>query len=180
MSNVWFTADTHFGHCNIIKYCNRPFQDGDHQDTVMVDRFNEVLRPGDRLYHLGDVAHSSCDIRAIWDRLNVGTIYLTPGNHDKLKLLGHRKLIVYPEIKSISIDKHRCVLCHYPMRSWAGRGHGAFQLYGHVHGRMPGIGRQMDVGVDTNDFRPYALEEVVKMLESEPFYADESTLPDSP
>ena len=22
---LWFTADHHFGHANIIRYCNRPF-----------------------------------------------------------------------------------------------------------------------------------------------------------
>jgi len=29
MSNIWFTADTHFGHFNIAKYCGRPFLDAE-------------------------------------------------------------------------------------------------------------------------------------------------------
>lgn len=172
-NNVWFTADTHFGHSNIIKYCNRPFNDEKEQDYKIIQRFNEVLRPGDRLYHLGDVAHSSCNIKAILDQLNVNEIHLIWGNHDKPALLKHKKIVSYSDIKAITIGNDRIVMFHYPMRSWNGRGHGAYQLYGHVHGQMPGIGRSMDVGVDTNDFYPYPWEEIKTKLESQPFYVDE-------
>ena len=90
--NVWFTADTHFGHDNIIKYCKRPFldkagnPDPSYQDEVIIQRFNEVLRPGDILWHLGDVSWSSFDkLNGFLKRLNTKEVHLIWGNHDKPK-----------------------------------------------------------------------------------------------
>lgn len=48
-NNVWLTADTHLGHCNIIKYCKRPFASFEDMNEGIIQRFVEVLRPGDSL-----------------------------------------------------------------------------------------------------------------------------------
>ena len=41
MPNIWFTADFHFGHSNIIRYCNRPFQSVEEMDQTILDRLND-------------------------------------------------------------------------------------------------------------------------------------------
>lgn len=180
MPNIWFTADTHFGHGNIIKYCNRPFTkdglpDPQAQDESIIKRFNEVLKPGDVLYHLGDVSWSSFNKQGNFlDRLYTREVHLIWGNHDSPKDFRNVTSIrSYSDIKRISIEGQSVVLCHYPMRTWNGKSHGAFQLYGHVHGRMPGIDRQMDVGVDTKDFYPWAWEEVRAKLKDLPCWQEE-------
>lgn len=174
MPNIFFTADTHFGHGNIIKYANRPFL---HKvggavgtpnilahDNCIIDRCNEVVKRGDILYHLGDLAWSSYPIEQYLSRLNTKEVHLIYGNHDKPKKLKSLLFRSQQEIKSISVNGLLITLCHYPMRSWRNKGHGAYQLYGHCHNAMPGLGRQMDVGVDTHNFYPWALEDVIKKL----------------
>jgi calcineurin-like phosphoesterase family protein len=175
MSNIFFTADTHFGHTNIIKYCNRPFKDAREMDEIILQRFNEVCRAGDTLYHLGDVCHSSFSIRSFWDRLNLHQTHLILGNHDKWswKESPHKWIQWVGTQKSISIDKIPLFLFHFPCRSWAKKGHGGLHLYGHVHGRLEGMDRSMDVGVDTNNFYPYSWEEVRERLKDIPFYKKE-------
>ena len=176
MANVFFTADTHFGHGNIIKYCNRPFThadgspDPEAQDEAIIKRFNEVLRPGDLLYHLGDVSWSSFDIqRRFLDRLNTKEVHLILGNHDKHVTVNKFAFKSVCDLRKFHVGKQSVILCHYPMRSWDGKGKGTPQLYGHVHGKMPGIGRQMDVGVDTNNFYPWAWEDIWKQLQTIPW-----------
>jgi calcineurin-like phosphoesterase family protein len=80
---IWFTSDTHFGHANIIKYCERPFRDTDHMDAVIVDNWNSIVSPEDTVYHLGDVALGTIDKSlANVGRLN-GYKILVIGNHDR-------------------------------------------------------------------------------------------------
>lgn len=131
----------------------------------MIRRFNEVLKPGDLLYHLGDVKHSQISWDATLERLNTKNLHLIIGNHDKEKdARNWGKFQSISDIKAITVNNQRIVLCHYAMRTWSSKDRGGMQLYGHSHGRLPGIGRQMDVGVDTNNFYPYNLDEVVTRL----------------
>ncbi len=50
----WFTADSHFDHANVIKYCQRPFDDTDEMNAMIIANINAVVMPQDNLWHLGD------------------------------------------------------------------------------------------------------------------------------
>jgi len=177
MPNTWFTADTHFGHARIIQYCNRPFQDAEEQDEAILERFNSVIKPGDLLYHLGDICWSTFNLSKFFGRLNTQEVHLIKGNHDNKHGSEYSRFRSVSDLKHLSVGVDGTitafVLCHYPMRTWKSKGRGGYHLYGHVHGRMPGLDRSMDVGVDTNNFYPYSAEEIVAKLKDQPFYAEE-------
>jgi calcineurin-like phosphoesterase family protein len=54
MPDIWFTTDFHFGHSNIIRYCNRPFRDVVEMDQTILERLNASVKLHDTLYFLGD------------------------------------------------------------------------------------------------------------------------------
>ena len=57
----YFIADTHFNHENIIKYCNRPFQNSKEMNEYIVNKWNSVVTKNDIVYHLGDVGFGSTE-----------------------------------------------------------------------------------------------------------------------
>lgn len=52
--DIWFTSDTHFGHANIIKYCNRPYKDTEEMNADLIKRWNSTVGKDDLVWHLGD------------------------------------------------------------------------------------------------------------------------------
>lgn len=54
LNNIFLTADTHLGHENIIKYCDRPFESVEEMDRVLISNWNEIVGADDIVYHLGD------------------------------------------------------------------------------------------------------------------------------
>lgn len=169
MPNIFFTADTHFGHGRIIQYCNRPFSSHEEMDEVMMERFNSVLRPGDLLYHLGDVCWSNFPlIDKFFKRLNTKEVFLVKGNHDPRHIVKLRDWRRVWDQTDLVVGGKSFALSHYPMVTWKGRHYGGFHLYGHVHGKYVHPLRAMDVGVDNNNFYPHSFDQVVQELSMKP------------
>ncbi len=161
----FFTSDTHFFHKNIIKYCNRPFDDVDEMNEMMIKNWNDRVRPGDVVYHLGDFAFTK-DVKAyvkLLDRLN-GQIHLVKGNHDWIDKEVRPHFASVSDYKELRDGDEMIVLCHYSMRVWNKSNRGSIMLYGHSHGELPGNKQTTDVGVDAWNYAPVSIEEIRKRL----------------
>jgi calcineurin-like phosphoesterase family protein len=167
MADTRFTSDFHFGHFNIIRYCNRPFESTEEMDACIADRMNQCVKANDTLYFLGDFCMGSVEkVAAYRKRLNCKKIHFVEGNHDKVTRKLQSAFASWSSLSEIHVGKQGIVLCHYAMRVWLNHGRGTWQLYGHSHGNLPDepLSLSMDVGVDTHDFRPWNFDEVAKVM----------------
>lgn len=175
--NYWFTADHHFGHSNIIKFCNRPFDSTNEMNEAFIQTWNKWVNPNDHVFHLGDFSFSGNINEKILPRLN-GKKNLIVGNHDPIKKFNDFQKSLWNSIQEnliFNINENKIFLAHRPHRAWDGSYHGSFHLFGHVHGRFENIpyGRSMDVGVDptawrTGEYRPVNLDEILEILKNRP------------
>lgn len=157
----YYTADTHFGHALMLSEtaCARPFRDTREMDEFMIRGWNDVVKPDDIVYHLGDFAfglHDGDRVRSIFNRL-MGRKILVLGNHDYKK-----SNVVHPVIADLGWEEvaqhyettdegQRVFLSHYAQRTWPGIRKGGWHFYGHCHGELPNYHRSRDVGVDCKD-----------------------------
>lgn len=168
---IWFTSDTHYGHANVIRFCNRPFVDVVHMENALIGAHRAVVQPDDIVYHLGDFIWSTKP--AEWTRildLLPGRFRIIRGNHDiplRKGAFTHPRIEWVKDYAEEKIDGEKVVLCHYPIASWNGAGKGSFHLHGHCHGSMMHLhGRVLDVGADCWDWRPVSWEVVKRTLDA--------------
>jgi len=161
----FFTADEHYAHSNIIKYCDRPFKYIDEMDAALIRNHNEVVRGEDTTIHAGDFCFTK-DFdtvqRKYIDKLNGAHIFLV-GSHDYW-LKGKN----YNQIYEKRIDKQLVVVCHYAMRVWPASHYNSWLLYGHSHGNLAPMGKQHDVGVDNNNFYPVSFDCIRETMRNRP------------
>ena len=181
-SEIFFVSDTHFGHTNIIKYCNRPFNNTDEMDEALINNWNAKVPKDGIVYHLGDFAWGSINYwEKIREQLN-GEIILIYGNHDEKYLNNKLMYKLFKEVtpqKKIWINKIPIYMNHYPFLCFGGsyKGLGAtWQLFGHVHSNPrseEGLDHkrlvncfptQYDVGVDNNNFTPISFDELYSYI----------------
>ena len=169
---IYFTADSHFGHANIIKYCNRPFESVQQMDETMLENWNDRIKANDEVYIVGDLMFFCKDPQYYLNRLN-GRKHLIIGNHDTYWF---KKIDPTPYFQSISPlmrisdGSHRIILCHYPLMSWEGIHDHTYLIYGHIHNSTNGIywpllktyEHALNAGVDINAYQPVTFKELVK------------------
>jgi len=110
---IFFVGDTHFGHANIITYCNRPFLTVQDMNEKLIQNWNRVVQPADTVIHLGDFSFLKDDkAKEICAQLN-GHKVLVRGNHDRQTGVMQQIGVVYYYI--FCPDKHcisNCFLTH--------------------------------------------------------------------
>lgn len=78
---VYFTADTHFDHANIIRFCDRPFATVEEMNETLIANWNRKVRANDTVFIMGDMFFRTTDPEPILRRLK-GKKHLIVGNHD--------------------------------------------------------------------------------------------------
>ena len=128
---IYFISDTHFGHKNIINYCDRPFNTVEQMNEFMIKQWNSVVSKKDVVYHLGDFSLSpKPDTLNIMEQLN-GTKYLIKGNHDTYTNQFYRDIGFKEVYDHPIIIQEFLVLSHEPI-PWK-ISPIFLNLYGHIH-----------------------------------------------
>ena len=176
----FYISDTHFGHKNIIKFDNRPFDSVEDMGETMIDRWNSVVGDDDTVYILGDFSwYKEEKTLEILSRL-YGRKVLIKGNHDRISPKVAKMFEKRCEYLEINDGKERVIMSHYPMPFWNGQFRDTVHLFGHVHNshqnnyclsmqkelqQLQGIPMRMyNVGAMMSymDYTPQTLDDILK------------------
>lgn len=125
----YFIADTHFNHENIIKYCNRPFENAKEMNKYIIAKWNSVITQNDIVYHLGDVGFGTTEeLKELVSRLN-GTKILIRGNHDFKRGVNGWKEVGFSEVYRKRLILDNLILTHEPIEI----DEKYTNVFGHIH-----------------------------------------------
>ena len=159
----WITADTHFGHKNIIKYCNRPFRNISGMNYELVRRWNERVKSEDIVFFNGDFCFKGAaqNKSKYWEEQLNGKIIFIQGNHDRNNttktpiknmelFFGGREIFITHRPKDFNSEIQLNLVGHIHekwkiRRLWTG------ELWVYLY----------NVGVDVHNFYPITLKEAI-------------------
>lgn len=184
--NIFLVSDTHFSHRGIVKFLRadgvtkeRPWDTIEEMDEALVKNWNSVVKPKDKVYHMGDVCINRSALPII-GRLN-GEKRLIKGNHDNFRAEEYLKY--FTDIRGThTLDDF--ILSHIPLHPTYVKERWKGNIHGHLHsGRVTkpktdwiGDGwntydvidpRYLCVSVEQTNFTPISLEEAKKRFEEQ-------------
>jgi calcineurin-like phosphoesterase family protein len=185
---TFFTADAHFGHFNILKYCSdryRQWQTTEEMDEALVKNWNQTVSYGDTVFFLGDLSFKNQKAtERIMSRLDGDFVFLK-GNHDSFKDLKRHRFFVFDSLVW-QHGKQHIGMAHRPQDVPLG-GKVTFGLCGHVHDRWKMATKKLtifgshevereeiilpvpivNVGMDVWNYRPVSVDEIMGLLQRE-------------
>lgn len=186
MPATFLVSDTHFGHAGVCRFTEadgvtkiRPWTDPDEMDEEMIRRWNDRVRPNDKVYHLGDVVINRRALPTL-ARLN-GDKVLIRGNHDIFRDEEYREY--FRELRAYHV-LNGMILSHIPIHADS-LGRFGTNIHGHLHTNRVKKARGVDaktgailysnendvryhcVCVEQTDFAPILLEDVYKRISAE-------------
>jgi len=181
MSKTWLYADPHFYHpgvCRFVRYDGsplRPWDNAEEMSEQMIQWYNELVHPDDRVYILGDVAMNRRALDMSVHRLN-GRKILVKGNHDTDKLSYYSQY--FDDIRAYVVKKG-FIMSHIPIHP-ASLSRWSLNIHGHLHSNVVRVGddftddydadvskfpidsRYKCVSVEHTNYRPIDLDTILK------------------
>lgn len=174
MTKTFLVSDTHFTHHGVCTFLRgdgsklRPWDNVEEMDEYMVQKWNSVVSPNDRVYHLGDVVINRKAL-SILERLN-GRKVLIKGNHDIFKLRDY--LPYFDDIRSChKLDNY--ILSHIPVHPASLARWAKGNIHGHLHqNRVMTDDGKLDtryfcVSVENIDYTPVSFDDLKLRFENE-------------
>jgi len=171
---IFLVSDTHFGHAGVCRFLRedgtklRPWDNPEEMDEEMVKRWNDTVRPNDKVYHLGDVVINRRALKTL-GRLN-GEKVLIKGNHDIFKLSDY--LPYFKDIRAYHV-MNGMILSHIPVHESNLYRFGT-NIHGHLHSNRVKVKvryphketeiidpRYFNVSVEQIDFTPILFEQAM-------------------
>jgi len=182
--NVFFTADFHLFHHNVIRFDNRPFDNVDQMHKAIEENWNSIVSPDDIVIYLGDLSFARREDKAYVEKMMStlnGEIHYVMGNHDKWddikKFTKFKSMQDYLEVRITHLHvgkKIETLFCsmHYPIYSWNKKHHGTYMVHGHCHGNLHHgeeanfyVGRRViDAGCMLHDYKPISYQQIMEKL----------------
>ena len=166
----FFIADLHFGHNNVVNFTNpdgskcRDFANVEDMEDAMVQAHNEIVKPTDKVYMLGDIAFNARGLDRV-KQMN-GIKILIKGNHDNLKL--HKYVDVFKDVRGCHV-MNGLVFTHIPIHVDQ-LGRFGCNVHGHLHTSFvtnPDGGidpRFLCVSAEHTDLKPIEFENLVERI----------------
>lgn len=168
MVNLWFTADSHYNHANIVRgiskwkgdrfSATRDFKTLQEHNNAIVDGINKYVKENDVLFHIGDWSFGGPEsIKIFRNRIKCKTIHLCLGNHDdyiRENYVFQDGTTAYQLFSSVNdiiqkkINKNYFVMCHYAFRTYRSGSKGAINLHGHSHGSLAPYQKLLQIADD--------------------------------
>lgn len=179
--DIWLISDTHFFHENILKFKDSDgelirgsrFSSVEEMNECMLDNWNSVVKPGDKVYHLGDVMMGAKeDFLKFWPKLH-GSKRLIVGNHDDIKWMAQKELFakiqmwrMFPELGLLltHVPVHQQSLFRFPSKDkpeeWNDEPEYLLNVHGHIHQNPSPPGPYRCVCVEQINYTPINIEEL--------------------
>lgn len=173
---IFFSADYHLGHDNVIKYCSRPFRDGKHMNNSIIRNHNQRIKECDIMYHIGDFCfrggvQGGPNKVQFWESQLNGKIIHVIGNHDPnngvkeritscTMVFGKRRFFVVhrpPEDWNLVPENIDGIICGHVHRKWD------YQVFDCNGERNPIP--MINVGIDVRNYFPIRLDEVIRITD---------------
>jgi calcineurin-like phosphoesterase family protein len=155
--SIWITSDWHLGETR-LELMQRPFTDTEDHDETIYFNYNQLVKPEDTVYVVGDVVSNSAvdkfsSLKMV-SKFN-GRKILIRGNHDE-KFTDTDFQPYFDSIIAegggavVQLGKISCWLTHYPTQSISTK----FNCVGHIHSAWKLQLNMLNVSVDAHHFRP--------------------------
>ncbi|MHA1253613.1 MAG: phosphoesterase [Candidatus Helarchaeota archaeon] len=165
MKKLFISSDHHFGHRNIIKYCNRPFCNIEEMNRILIYSWNRVVNPNDTVFYLGDFSLTNFEeTKKILTKLN-GTKFLIMGNHDRYRSKKWWLRCGFEEVHKHPVQLKEFILSHKPIRLEQLKNNN-INIHGHIHINRNTLIRKnkfpyYNVNIEFHNFCPIRFSKII-------------------